>query len=316
MSTMAKTLLHIGFSKSGSSFLQEWFDQHPGTNYTYVEFDNTGQIQNIVKPNLQNSCSDNNNISVFSREEIISFPDDVNRKLVNSYLRRNQPYEIDNYIYEKKQLQNQACCFLYNKLPCSKILIVTRSFLSLISSLYSEIVKAGFPIKFEDYLSRIKKLLLANYDYNYLIDLYVEKFNKENVIVLPYELLRDDQNNFISIIEKSLNINHYDIEIGKVNPSLSKEELFWYPVISNMILSLSRKRELIYRSNFYKKYKTYLMRNRLKPVAKFLSQLVPSSRKSNQIPNGYLDEFKGKADILKNYPHYENYFGEYLIDHN
>ncbi len=307
-------LLHIGFSKAGSSFLQEWFSKHPEINYTYVTFDSTGKMLNLEKPILTTNYNLNGKVNVFSREGIISFPDLANKGLIESCLKKYQPYQFGDYLVKKKALQEHTCNELHNKIPDSKILIITRGFESVIYSLYSQAIKGGFPINFDEYLNKPKKILLLNYDYNYLINLYVEKFNKKNVIVLPYELLRDNQNNFISIVEKSLNVNHYDIKIGKVNPSLSKEELFWYPVLSNIILSLPGKRGSIYRSDFYKKYKDYLKENRLKSIAKVLSQLVPSSRKSDQIPKGYLDEFKGKADILKNYPYYENYLGEYLID--
>jgi len=44
------------------------------------------------------------------------------------------------------------------------------------------------------------------YDFDYLIELYSDAFGEQNVIVAPYELLRDDQSAFLGILESKLGI--------------------------------------------------------------------------------------------------------------
>jgi len=65
------------------------------------------------------------------------------------------------------------------------------------------------------------------YDFDYLIRLYSDALVKRNLIILPYELLRDDQSAFLTILEEKLGLEHIEPNFPRLNPSLSHEELYW-----------------------------------------------------------------------------------------
>jgi len=76
------------------------------------------------------------------------------------------------------------------------------------------------------------------YDFDYLIRLYSDAFGEENLIVLPYELLRTTIC-FLTILEEKLGLEHIEPNFSRLNPSLSHEELYWYPVISRWVAAFA-----------------------------------------------------------------------------
>lgn len=50
--------------------------------------------------------------------------------------------------------------------------------------------------------------------------MYSEIFGKENIIVLPFEMLKEQPSNFLHTLEQEFSIPHFDFKIKKINASL------------------------------------------------------------------------------------------------
>ena len=224
--------------------------------------------------------------------------------------------------------QAANCRVLRNLFPGSKVLIVTRGFRALHLSGYSQEVKRGSVLGVKaryEALRRARRELPAqdgvdrrayrHRDFDYVIALYREAFGRDDVIILPYELLRDDQQRFVAVLEQRLGLEHHQIPIGRLNVSLTPEELAWYPRISRCVsalLSLLGKRA---HRRCYPLYTRLVMGNRLAPLVRFLSWLRPGRAVTEDdfSDRPWISSY-GLADSLRVDPLYAPYAVDYLWD--
>jgi hypothetical protein len=180
-------LIHIGYHKSGTSFLQEKvFEQFLKTFYrvnqkligqyfiepTPFHFDEKA-VQNFCKNEINKEAS---TFTVFSNERISGSPHtgDFNSKYVADRL---------------------AEC-----LPNAKVLIVIREQEDMIRSSYAQYLKARGSYGIQEYLMPKDATFfrLNSLKYHFLIDYYFQLFGKSNVLVLPYEFLRNSPETFLT----------------------------------------------------------------------------------------------------------------------
>jgi hypothetical protein len=132
---------------------------------------------------------------------------------------------------------------------------------------------------------------------------------------MPYELLRDDQPRFLALLEERLGVAHAGVELGRVNPSLSPEELYWYPLISRAVSSAASR---LGPERFQRVYGWYVRRtldNRLAWLVRALRLLRPGAKVTKaDFPEDILDYCRVKATLLKGDPLYAPYAAEYLWD--
>jgi hypothetical protein len=153
-------------------------------------------------------------------------------------------------------------------------------------------------------------------DYDYLIGLYREAFGHDEVVVLPYELLRDDRAKFLAVLQERLGLEPREIPVGRVNPSLTPEELHWYPAISRRVSSVA---SLFGERGFrwiYSRYVAHVtFRNRLAPLIRVLARISPSRRVTDEdFPaQAWLASY-GRAESLRHDPLYAPYARDYLWD--
>ena len=180
-----KNLVHIGYAKAGSSFLQNWFQQNP--DFVYVENAIVGftNINNLfsyiyendlmqIKEKRKKDCLQKQTFFVSSHEEIAFWQGPPQTKVIGIELR---PYPI-------KAHQKQVAQYFKQLLSTPKILVITRGFESMILSAYSQYVKVGGRLTLKGFTTQYEKLMLDFWDYDYIINLYSELFGKENIIVL------------------------------------------------------------------------------------------------------------------------------------
>ena len=89
--------------------------------------------------------------------------------------------------------------------PNGKVLIVIREQKSMLYSAYSQYIKGGGSYSIKEYLfpktKKVKGLFKFNYlEYHHLIEYYYKYFGKNNVLVLPYEMMKEDQERFLQNI--------------------------------------------------------------------------------------------------------------------
>jgi hypothetical protein len=194
-------------------------------------------------------------------------------------------------------------------------LIVTRGFTGLLGSVYAEFVRLGLDLDLEPFLQAYREFLLDWLDVNYLIGLYTSAFGRENIHVIPFELLQQDECRFLTLIESRLGLDHHPAKPGRVNPSLSPNELFWYKTFSQRVVTplaarLDDKRAI----GLYVLYGMRFVRpNALRPLIRLLDPAATREVRVRHLPAGYLDAFRGKAHSLKSFPLYEQYAEEYLL---
>jgi hypothetical protein len=303
---MAQHLIHVGYPKTGSTFLQAWFERHPELRYAPGGLGGFHNVYEVARP-----------------------PDRAYKYHVTSFEGLSTPHasaggvRLDfggaEPVREDRVKENQraVCSVLHSLYPGSRVLVVTRGFKGMIISAYSQSVRMGGKLHLDGMCRELAERLRVDayhyYDFDYLIRLYGEAFGDENLIVMPYELLRDDQHRFLATLEERLGLRHAGIELGRVNESLSPEELYWYPLISRAVAGAASR---LGPAGFRRVYAWYVGRtlgNRLRPLVKALRLLRPGGKiTAADFPEDILRYCEGKASTLKGHPLYTPYAAEYL----
>lgn len=303
---MARHLIHIGYPKTGSTFLQAWFERHPELRYAPGGLGGFRDVYELARP-----------------------PDRAYKFYVTSFEGLSTPHESAGGVRldfggaeparEDPVKENQAavCARLRSLYPQSRVLIVTRGFRGMILSAYSQSVRMGARLHLAgmcaELAARLRDDARHYYDYDYLVGLYGDAFGEENLVVMPYELLRDDQAGFVRALEASLGLAHAEVSLGRVNPSLSPEELYWYPVISRAVSAAASRLGPRRHRRLYGWYVRQTLGNRLRPLVKVLSACRPGRAiTAADFPAEILRLCAGRATRLKDRPHYAPYAAEYL----
>jgi hypothetical protein len=294
---MTGHLIHVGYPKTGSKFLQRWFAAHPQLAFAdggIAGFRDVYAIaQESVAPRADllyrvTSC------------EGLTAPHANAREAVVEYARERH--------VDMATSQSAACQSVAELFPNALVLIVTRGFRSMILSSYSQYVRSGGDADLADLIAAKTNLsALDPWDYDAIIDLYTRAFGEGNVIVMPYELLRDDVDAFTRTLESRLGLSHFDIAPDRVNASLSAVEMYWYPRLTRAARKLpigSRLRGLYQRAAFA---------NRLRPLIATLQRLRPGKPiTADAIPDEVVNAYRGKAERLRGNPLYARYAIDYM----
>lgn len=101
--------------------------------------------------------------------------------------------------YDSASIANR----IFQVFPEGRILIVIREQKSIIFSSYKQYVRNGGVCSLQGYLhpprsdGRIPLFNFQYFDYHRLVKFYLDLFGKTNVLVLPYEMFRNDPKKFI-----------------------------------------------------------------------------------------------------------------------
>jgi len=301
-------LIHVGYPKAGSKFLQAWFESHPQVRYAPGGIAGFGSVLDMSRLSAHSyrgvvtSCEDLSSPS--SGEGGYSFED------------AGKPGGFPTRI---REAQAEVCAALKATFPNALILIVTRGFREMAVSGYSQYVRAGGILHLAEmcryFTERLGGDAANQFDFDYLVRLYTDAFGADNVVVLPYELLRDDRDRFLGVIEERLGLDHFEIELGRMNPSLTAEELYWYPVISRTVLAVVSRLGRGSARRAFNWYARFTFGNRLSPLVRLLSALYPDRKiAGTDLPEELLLSNAGKAAVLREHPLYREYGAEYLWD--
>ncbi len=127
--------------------------------------------------------------------------------------------------------------------------------------------------------------------------------------------MRDDKRKFLRSIEDALEIDHFEDSIGRVNESLTAEELYWYPRISHRVVKFASKLGTKNYTRIYGLYTRQLLQGRLKKAAQILSHWRKSEKlNESDISLHFIQEQKDKATVFQNNPLYASYLPEYFLD--
>lgn len=301
---MIKSLLHIGYVKSGSTFLQRWFQSHPQLLYVkkgIAGFAETHAISTLAVRSARTPA-----YYVTSDENLCAgwmMP-----------LHWTGHYkQFEGYGLDVKQFQRRVCVILKDLFPTAHVLVVTRGYKSILRSSFSQYVKAGGTLDYQEYLRTFREAIVEGLDVDYLLELYAGAFGEENLTVLPYEVLRDDQDRFLELVEKRLGLEHFEFDPGRANPSFTPQELYWYPRISRWVEFAAQKFNGRYGAKAYRGYlNRVLNKERLRPALRLLELSNNGKLTDDDCPADLLQEFQGKAERLRSNPLFAPYATEYL----
>lgn len=207
--TQRELLIHIGYHKTGSTWLQEHlFSDENQAFCLALSLQETRDL--IIMPNA------------------LDFDPKIVEDLESNLINKHQFPVISNERlsgnphsggYDSKEIADRLrACF-----PNGKILIVIREQKSAIFSSYIQYIRAGGPCSIQDYLyppergKPVSPLFdFEHFNYYRLVKYYIELFGKDRVLVLPFEDFKKDARTFCNNICDFAKLN--------IHPELSYRE--------------------------------------------------------------------------------------------
>ncbi len=254
-------LIHIGYHKTGTSWLQKFFFENPilSINSVAKYKDRPKWVTEFIKPfydyderiilNYFKESYKHDQLNVFSLERLAGYPSTGG--------------------YDSLQIAQR----LKSLFPNAKILIAVREQFSMIKSHYIEYLKSNGTAKLEELLNPKRFYLIRNpvFELNYfkyidLIQEYDKLFSKDNVLVLPYELMKNSPVKFIESICKFCQMKDYEnipkkLPLGQtVNKQISLRKAYLNRTYSRLFGS-NNSLETIISSNIIKFIYNVLYRN-------------------------------------------------------
>lgn len=197
---IAPLLLHVGYHKTGSTWLQKVFFCNAARGFAQIGRPRHNIAQDFVRPDVFDFSP------AYTRELYAGCQDAASAKgltLVVSHER------LSGYPgsggYDRKQISER----LAEVFPGAKVLIVIREQISLICSMYSQYITDGGGLTYKEFfnwpepgLGRMPYFRYSFYEFDRLIDQYQTLFGKDNVLVLPLELMSRDHEQFLASISR------------------------------------------------------------------------------------------------------------------
>ena len=297
---MTRHLLHVGYPKAGSTFLQRWFDGHPQLAHTYGGIAGFRDMHAIAREGFTRGEV---LYRVTSNEEFSAPRPDAGSAAVDY----EHPRELTI-----AASQERICSILSDVLPGSTVLIVTRGFRSMIFSSLSQYARSGglrdlaVMVRTPPPQMQPDPRKPEKWHYDHLIGLYRRAFGEENVIVMPYELLHDDADAFTRTLSTRLGIDSHPPLRERVNESLSPAEMYWYPRLTRFVRRIPSRR-------LFDRYIRAALQNDLRRPIAWLHRLKPGTEFTpKSIPDELVSAFHGFAESLRGDPLYAPYAADYL----
>jgi len=187
-------LVHIGLHKTGSTALQNAWGNHETVNLNWRTLDKlvsalrhmVGERNPILDLNteaLELSSSPEAKASIFSNEGLSTY-------LFGKQCERAQ-------VFDFRQL---AAYYMEKIVGDAHVLIVTREPISWISSIYKQYVQEGGHRTMQGFLRTESDYLAETLSLRTLVEIWAAYFPRENIIVLPFEMLKENPELFMSVL--------------------------------------------------------------------------------------------------------------------
>lgn len=299
---MTGHLLHIGYAKTGANLLRQWFAAHPQLAYAERGIAGFGDVEAIARAGATHQplprywVTSSEALSSPSVDAGLSSTVDYDALLLNSM----------------PETQDRTCLLLGALFPGAYVLIVTRGFRAMSLSGYSQYVRTGGHKALATLCAEAAQVDQQPWNYDYLIGLYRQRFGETKVIVLPYELLRDDPGRFVEQIAQRLGLLPSPPPVGRPNPSLSPLELAWYPELTRRVGALPEEGGV--RRRAMEEHLRALNEGRLIKEIERLQELHPRAPvTSASVTDEMLQPFRAFALGLRDDPLFRPYAPEYLL---
>ena len=227
-----RLLIHIGYHKTGTTWLQRQIFKKPAYGFDspwtrervtadFIKSDGLSPLpdQAISYYRLAAHQSQSRGfVPVISHERLSGYPSSGG--------------------YDAKIIADN----LYNAFPDAKIFIVIRNQYSMLRSWYMQYILDGGVLSLYNFLhppqpqlERIPHFRASFYEYDRLIKYYNSRFSSNNVLVLPFEMLVNNSETFVSRLflfnELTPPLIHH---IKIINPSKSQSEILITRIANRM----------------------------------------------------------------------------------
>jgi hypothetical protein len=292
---MAGHLIHVGFPKTGSTSLQEWFSTHPELVYAGGHLGGYPYVWSVE------GAQTTHRWHVTSYEGWAAPPPSDVRDL-----------RTLRGVGAKRAHIAETLQMLFGE---PTILLVTRGFQSILAAFYATHIGRGGCSTVTGMLADMGEDLAVALDYNAVVDLYSSAFGAANLLVLPFELLRDDPRQFLGVLQHRLGLTS-DEPFPWRNRSLSPSELYWYRGMAHLVDRASRPLGRRQRDGVREFYRRRIGGPDLTRTINLLSRMAPGrvTHPSREIPSEIVDRLRGRASCLATLPLYASYHTEYLND--
>lgn len=295
---MPRHLIHVGFPKCASTALQGWFDAHPSICFAYDRL--VGYESGVAFARQTAVAGSKQDVVVTSCEDFVIPLSDFRPSVDIAEQRR------------------RVCVRLRALFPDALVLIVTRGFRGLLASSYAHYVRNGGTLG-RSQLFRLNDEQHIQYgvedyfDYDAAVSLYEHVFGAERVLVMPYELLRNDAQAFAGELEDRLGIRRSGRCPARLNVAVSPAELCWYPRLTRLANRVAAPLGR-YEQRMVDRYLGELDRLAFRRTAEALSRMTPSgmNRPPPELPSEVLDRCYPRARRLVARPAYAPYRAEYV----
>lgn len=299
----SKVLIHVGLQKTGTNWLQHWMEAHPAISFRTDAF---GGVQRPIDI-CRTAIADQPRWYAISDENLTGgrvWPEGY----TNLLLRHAGVHLQPSGIYEHRRMVADQ---LYGMFPNATILITTRGFSGALLSLYSQVIRLGGDQSFDDFTASYATYISDWFDYDSVIEMYRSRFGK--VLLLPYEVLSEDEAGYGRLLQEYLELPPLTIPIGRVYPSLSPRQMVAYSRFSRIWLQPVMKRlSWHHASTLYLAYAAWVVNRRWCDGLIQLFHAPGRHHRSPTVPVDVLERFTGKASLLANEPLYIPYRKEYL----
>lgn len=297
-------LIHVGYPKAGSKFLQSWFARHPQLAFADGGLSGFADVYGLERAAAVPTAGCL--YAVTSCEGLSAPRADAGSDLVS----------YDPGALPLAERQQRACRMLADLFPEATILIVTRGFRSMLLSSYSQYVRSGGDSDFADLVAHALShrggdghhlVTVEHWNYDRFLAAYREAFGAGQVLVLPYELLRDDPGRFVALLEERLGLDPFEMPLERLNPTLSGEEMAWYPRFARALRKLGSRR-------LFALYVRAAFSNRLRRPIRLAQRIRPARPvTAGLLPDEVVEGFRGCAETLRSDPLYAPYAADYLL---
>ncbi len=291
---MIRHLIHVGFAKAGSTYLQRWFAAHPQLHYCEGGIAGFHSARDLM---LRGAGAAGWPRCFVTSSEALTVP----RR--DAGTRERARSDGTALVRTFAETQQSACADLARLFPDAHILIVTRGFRSMMLSAYSQYVRTGGD---RDMAFAQRMAAETPWDYDRVVAEYRQVFTGR-VIALPYELLAEDPRAFRGEIELQLGLDPFDHAETRPNPGLSPIELRWYPRLARAA------KQLPFGARFHRRLAAAAFHNRLAGPIALLDRWRPAVPVTvESIPHATLEAHRGRAEALAAEPLYRRYAADYL----
>jgi hypothetical protein len=229
---MRKTLIHIGYHKTGTSWLQRYLFGRRDRGFAPIAPENG--------LTLKQSAKFLSHYFVYDEDGKLLSPFKSRADEVRALLPELLPGEAKVPVVSAERLSGNPhsggfdsktiAARLAEIFPDGRILIVIREQASMILSTYFQYLKIGGTAPLRAYLTQAYDGRLPGFgpthlEYHRLIDHYQGLFGRDNVLVLPYETFRNDAQAFVAALADFAEAEvdaalEYDAEPNKGHPRL------------------------------------------------------------------------------------------------